>query len=323
MCFSLLAASIAHADEAMQREADLRFKEGLELADKGRDEEARVKFAQAYALGSSPSALLNLARTEQISGHTLDALRHWKEYARLPPSPKITPAHIARAKQAIAELSKVVGHIAVDAPPSVRITLDGTAAGETPLAEPLDVLPGKHTVQARDQRADVEVRAGEIATVHLLMQQPQQPAAAPPLGSSSSAATTSSAPSSTSSGGTTSFWTTRNTTGIVLGGVALGATIVGVGFVLGSNSASDKVNQSQGTSGSCSGGTSPACSDLAQAISTRDSDANVARVMFVGAGIFALASVATFVFWPERPSKSQVGFTPLIFPGGAAGRWSF
>lgn len=304
-CLSLLVWSFgASADEVSQREADLRFNEGLDLADKGRDEEARVKFAQAYALGASPSALFNLARTEQLSGHALEALRHWKEYARLPPSPKVTPAHLERAKQAIAELSKKVGHIAIEAPPSTRITVDGVLAGETPLAEPLDVSPGRHAVQARDHRVEVEAHAGETLTIRLL-QTPMAPSAARP---------------------DESFWTTRNTAGVVLGGLALGAAAIGVGFVVGSNSADDNATRIRATlpdAAPCSGASSGACNDLAQALSARDSDARLARVFFVGAGAFALGSLATFVFWPRETSRSRTGFTPLLFPGGAGGRWSF
>ena len=52
---ALLATGPAFAEaDAARKEAAARFQEGLALHDANNDEEARLKFAQAYALNRSP-----------------------------------------------------------------------------------------------------------------------------------------------------------------------------------------------------------------------------------------------------------------------------
>jgi hypothetical protein len=70
---SLVFATGAHAQQPPQqdaatRDAMARFNEGLALHDQGKDEDARTKFLQAYAIVKRPSILFNLARSEQLSG---------------------------------------------------------------------------------------------------------------------------------------------------------------------------------------------------------------------------------------------------------------
>ena len=76
-------ASVARADDTAVVEAQARFAEGLELADAGKHEPARLKFQQAWAVFKAPAVLYNLARSEQLTGHDLEALEHFKLFARV------------------------------------------------------------------------------------------------------------------------------------------------------------------------------------------------------------------------------------------------
>src|SRR3954469_11752093 len=76
-------SSVARADDAAVAEAKARFEEGLELADAGKHEPARLKFQQAWAVFKAPAVLYNLARSEQLTGHDLEALEHFKLFARV------------------------------------------------------------------------------------------------------------------------------------------------------------------------------------------------------------------------------------------------
>src|SRR4051812_24493479 len=64
-------------------EARARFNEGIILADAGNHEGARLKFNQAWGLLKSPAVLYNLARAEQLSGHPLEALEHYRLFGKM------------------------------------------------------------------------------------------------------------------------------------------------------------------------------------------------------------------------------------------------
>src|SRR5947209_14172033 len=73
-------ARAADPPSVEMREAEERFKEGLGLHDRGKDEEARAKFLQAWAVLKNPNVLFNLARSEQLSHHDVDAYVHYRAY---------------------------------------------------------------------------------------------------------------------------------------------------------------------------------------------------------------------------------------------------
>ena len=75
---------------------------------------------------------------------------------------------VAREKF-IPQLEKVTGRISVVAPKGLSLTVDGEPAGLAPLADPVDVLPGRHVVVASgpsgSSTAEIEVLAGQAASV--------------------------------------------------------------------------------------------------------------------------------------------------------------
>src|SRR5262245_38865529 len=102
--------------EAATADARQRFNEGVELADAGDHEAARLKFSQASSLHTSPAVLYNLARAGQLSGHLLEALEHYRLFIKMASDPKVTDVQRPRATENVAELSKKVGQIDVEAP---------------------------------------------------------------------------------------------------------------------------------------------------------------------------------------------------------------
>ncbi len=92
--------AVARADDAATVEAQARFQEGLDLADAGKHEPARLKFQQAWSVFKSPAVLYNLARSEQLTGHDLEALEHFRLFLRVGATDvKITDAMRDKAKQ--------------------------------------------------------------------------------------------------------------------------------------------------------------------------------------------------------------------------------
>ena len=159
------------AQDSATAEARARFDEGIKLVEAGDHESARLKFNQAWALLKSPAILFNLARSEQLSNHPVEALEHYRQFAKTPPDPKVTDVQRQRAAENITELAKKVGQIEIEAPAGARITVDGRAidAGNT---DPVPVTPGKHVVEAifdgKVKSVTVECTAGTITKAKLI-----------------------------------------------------------------------------------------------------------------------------------------------------------
>ena len=181
---SLSTAPPAHAQEdAVTVQARARFKEGVDAFDKGKYEEARLAFLQAYTLKKHPSVLLNLAQSSAKSNHHLEAAKYFQQFLR-----EATSASADQRKSAengLAEVRTKLGRIAVDAPPGTDVTIDDQRVGTTPL-EPIDVEIGTHTVKSSAGNATVTAVAGQRVEAKLGQKAepppppPPEPVAPPP-----------------------------------------------------------------------------------------------------------------------------------------------
>lgn len=154
------AGARAQGDDAITKQARARFQEGVDHYDKAQFEAARASFLQAYALKRHPAVLLNLAQSSLRSGHPREALRYFQQYLR--EAQNIQPQQRRDAESGIAESNAKLGHIEVIAPPGTAVTVDGTERmGNTPLAEPVAVEPGTHTVQIGSDTVSVTVGEGQ------------------------------------------------------------------------------------------------------------------------------------------------------------------
>src|SRR6476619_7782030 len=77
-----IAAAVLFAFLPVTVQARARFKEGVEAFDKGKYEEARLAFLQAYTLKKHPAVLLNLAQSSAKSNHPLEAAKYFQQYLR-------------------------------------------------------------------------------------------------------------------------------------------------------------------------------------------------------------------------------------------------
>jgi len=133
------------ADDATTSMARARFKEGVEFYDKGDFEQARVSFLQAYALKKHPAVLLNLAWSCVKSGHALEAEKYFKQF--LSEGKEITDKQRADANDGLTQSHAKLGRIEIAAPAGTEVTVDGEKVGTTPLADPIAVEAGAHTVK--------------------------------------------------------------------------------------------------------------------------------------------------------------------------------
>jgi hypothetical protein len=294
-----LFPGVAHADDAAVVEAKARFEEGLALADAGKHEPARLKFQQAWAVFKSPAVLYNLARAEQLTGHDMEALEHFRAFARLAATDaKITDAMRDKAKQNADELGRKVGQIAIEAPSSARVTVDGKPVDLTQ-REPVPVAPGRHTVEAafegRLKSVVVECLPGNITSAKLDFV----------------AGEASYPPGEEPRGGSSARWIVPT----VLGVAGLAGIGVGIGFGASSQSAkTDAETLRRENPGLCAVPPSSACATYDTKRDDADSAATLSYVGYIAGGaLLAGAAVSAIILWPRSKShaatKTQRGFT--------------
>jgi hypothetical protein len=313
--------------EQATKEAEARFKEGLKRHDSGDEEGARLSFLEAFSVLKRPNILFNLARTEQVTGHAVDAITHYKLFVA---DNTVTAADRETARKRIAELSSLVGHVTIVAPSGADLWIDGQMLPrKAPLGEPADVAPGSHTVQARlgDQTKNTQVScvAGQTitATVDIVLNGPglvvvpipgeNGPTPPPPPPEKRFHYVTPGA---------------KIATVVVLGVGAVGLLAGGIGLEVASSSASSTettdraaIQKGSTSTSQCVGSTSTACSNLASEASSHSSDANAGVGLFVGAGVLAAAGVVTWVVWPKTKVE-DARLYPIVSPSMAGLGWS-
>ena len=291
---------VAHADDAAVVEAKARFEEGLELADAGKAEPARLKFQQAWAVFKAPAVLYNLARAEQLTGHDLEALEHFRLFLKVGATDvKITDAMRDKAKLNANELAKKVGQVDIEVPPSARVTVDGKPLEETP-KEPVAVQPGRHTIEAtfdgRVKSITVECVAGNVVKAKIEFE---------------------------AGGGTeppgeqrAKGWSTGRI--VTVSALAAGAVAGGVLFLVFHGAAKGNVDDAKTllNGGSCLGVTNAECTKAASLKEDRDSNVTLSTASLVAGGVFAAGAVAAAVLWPKT-SKESARLVPNVAPGHA------
>lgn len=298
---ALIVPSVAHAEDPALVEAQARFGEGLELADKGKHEEARLKFKQAATAFGTPSVLYNLARSEQLTGHHFDALLHYKAFLRVGEiDPKISDAMRERARTYIAELNKKAGQIDLTAPPQARISVDGQVV-ELVSFELLAVPPGPHVVEAtfdgRVKSITVDCRAGFVTKAVLDFEKKEKDADAV------------SPPMPPVRGDPTRGW-------VASGFAAAGVLGMGLGFGFARASHTAKYTENAlRKPGVCFDPTAAACSDLKDARDKVDAYGTASTVGYVAGSVLIAGGIASFVFWPK---KAAGGFGMAPLPGGGS-----
>ncbi len=294
---ALAAPAYAQSESAIE-EARLRFSEGLTQADAGNHEAARLKFSQAWAVFKSAAVLYNLARSEQLTGHDVEALEHFKLFLRMSADPKVTDTQRQKAAENIVALQKKVGQIDVEVPRGSRVAVDGRTLDDTP-NEPVPVPPGHHVVEAtfdgRVKSAAVDCPAGSIMKVRIVFEQARLVTPPPE-------------PDKKSDG--------RYVVAGVASGLALVSLGIGVGFGVASQSAKDDENAAR-TQGACLDVQSPSCRVLESARDDVDTKATISTLGYIAGGALAIGALVTLVVWPSASSKS--GTRLLLSPTARGG----
>lgn len=292
------------------------FQEGLRLYKKNDFEGARVHFRQTYVVYPSAEVLENLALAEFHTGRYVEALRHFKTYAKMPNAkPNAADNELRPYFQTCNEKT---GHALIRVPPYTQVTLDGEAVDTV---EATDMAPGSHTVIARgpnlDETRTFSVAEGQSIEIAFRVPEPKKAVVVAPLPVTPPApvlvpAASKERPASESS------WTGRQKLALGLGigaGVALGTAGVFVAL------AADQQSKAR-SAGNNPCPSSSGCSSFRDAVDARQFDTTVALVAASVGGALALTS-AVFWLWPGAQEKPTMGawVAPSIGKDGALMTW--
>ncbi|HUQ03135.1 MAG TPA: PEGA domain-containing protein [Kofleriaceae bacterium] len=182
----LLAAApeLARAEQPTPQqlaEAEARYERGVKLFRAGDHKGALAEFEASYAVSGAYEVLFNIAVTQKKLFRWGDAVRTFERYLR-DGGAGIAAAERAAVEKELAEIRKTVAEVTVVvAGATARIEVDGRVEGDTPLAGPILLGSGEHTIRAtRDgevpDEKTVKVVSGQIVEVVLA---PVPPVVAP------------------------------------------------------------------------------------------------------------------------------------------------
>jgi hypothetical protein len=308
--------------------ATVHFEVGKRLLREGRRDKNAPKvegaydeFKAAYALYQGKGTLLNLVESELATGRNVDAMKHLREYQRRYGLPDEKSEYGKTFKEQWELAFRTTAHIVVVGPPALHIVMDGKDDGElTPLAEPIDVMPGHHAVDGvGTERLHAEVDALSGTTVRSALESTWG-SGTPPIAVVPSPSEPNPAPRPTLPHAdgvppvTAHFWTPARIWGLVAGGAGVVSIGVGAAFAVQANHDADQAASLAarlGPSG-CVGAKAQACRDLQSAHDDQSRD-HALNLAFVGIGAAVAVSGAAVFLWPSH-SRSAVAVVPMMSP---------
>jgi hypothetical protein len=180
-------ASVARAEDP-KAAARAHFQKGVAAFDERRFAEAGEEFETAYRLSPAFVVLYNIGQVHVVLGRSVEAVDAFDRYLKQGAS-AVSPERRREVEAEIEKQSARIGTIAVKTSPAdAEVRVDGALVGKAPLAKPVRVTAGRHTVSATLADHQPAVREIEVAgrgelALELVLEavaSPSAPAAAPP-----------------------------------------------------------------------------------------------------------------------------------------------
>jgi hypothetical protein len=311
----------AWADEGRVVEiARKSFEEGMDQYRRGDLEGARISLIQSYAAWPSVETLRNLAIAELNTDHAVEALEHFKIYAK---DKNADPEFVnTKLPHFIERCEQRIGHLHVTAPPQARVIVDGRRLED--VGGTVDVSPGAHTValtgpSGNDLRAIVVPAAQtvEVTFVASTAAASSPETGAPAIGESNRPPPRQEIVRAPATAAPEPFWTARNAWAVAVGAAAVVSAGVGLGFGLAADSQRSSINSMRAgrDSSFC---TSPAnasyCESLRSEVQAQQRDATVSTAAFGAAGALAAGAIVLWAVWPKASPKPAAWWlvAPLV-----------
>lgn len=173
---SALSAHAADPTAADVGTARDLYREGSNLANEGRWEEAADRFRRSLTLKRAAITIYSLGLSLESSGHLVEALEAYRAFLR-EPVVDATRQFVAPAREAITTLEPKIGHLRINIVPiaGLRVSVDGLPVPAAALSARRPIDPGKHLVVARADgyrtlERSVEVGEGSTETLELSLE---------------------------------------------------------------------------------------------------------------------------------------------------------
>jgi tetratricopeptide (TPR) repeat protein len=278
---------------------------------------AAAKLRDAIAIKETAGLRFHLAYCEEQQGMLVEALNDYERAEDLLTQPNDDFRTQLPSKKE--SLHKRIPTITLVMPPEVtdaNLVVDDHPLSSTFLGKAIPLNPGRHTVVVSSpNRTTFTAELALNETDAVVTNAPMLPVAKaptpPPL--PSAATTTSSADSASAPAGS------HARTYVLIGEAAMsvGALALGIGYTVAASSKDSQAADYQAALGRNGCGSNlltrpPACDDLKSTLEDARNDRFVATVGFIGAGVGAAATAATFILWPA--ARAKVAITPLAVP---------
>ena len=312
-----LALCVGHASAAFAApedvEADALIARGIDLREKGKDDEALAVFKQALARAPSARARAQVALAEQALGLWVAAECDLVAALAVDSDGWITKNRAA-LEGALAVVRRRLGSLDVRGTEGAEVVLDGVRLGTLPSAAPFRVEAGKRTLELRAKgyhatTRTIEVPAGATAreTVALVTL---------PVEGAAAGAGPAKLPPRDDDGARTDPGRGQRLLGWAFGGTG-GALLLagGVGLLVRKGIVDDYNERCPGL-----GVVQPAdCDDKVESARTW---LTVSIVSLVGGGVFALGGLTLAITSPRREAAAasgvRMGCAPSSIGGGAS-----
>ena len=147
-----------------KKRANVHFKNGVSLYKEAKYVEALAEFERANEIAPHPLVLYNMGITYRAMSKYGAALRHLERFVSEGKG-KVSRRQLRRGRAELEELLSLVARVKVSTfPDGVRIEVEDEYFGVTPLAEPLVLGPGEHTLRAVLSGHDQVIRPLRLAS---------------------------------------------------------------------------------------------------------------------------------------------------------------
>lgn len=156
--FLIAAADVARADDP---EAEAMIAKGVELREKGKDDEALAVFKKAYAKAPTPRARAQVALAEQALGMWVAAEADLAAALAADSDPWITKNRAA-LEGALGVIRRHVGTLEVRGADGAEVRVDGAVVGIASAGASFRVEAGRRTLEIRSKGSHPSTRAIEV-----------------------------------------------------------------------------------------------------------------------------------------------------------------
>ncbi len=347
VCALGCGARLAHADPSPVEISSARhaFETAVSLENDQHWSEAALNLREALAVKDTPGLRFHLAHCETEQGQLVEAALDYDRASELIQQGAKAPDVQKLLAPTSAALRQRIPRVTVDVPSDLLApvaTLDGKVYPPSEVSLGVALNPGQHqlSVSASGRRSferSFSLKEGQVLQIHA-----ELPPAAVPSGAGAAASGVAAPPLSAASGSDAlqnAHGVPRSSarTYLLIGESVLtvAGLAVGIGSVVATSSANDRVSSAQGridrasqgdvaACGSPIGSVAGACSDLRAAIDDHDRAVLLSEIGFVSAGVGAAALITTLLVYPSaRGEASGIVVQPVAGLGriGLIGRF--